>query len=85
MKEIVIKIGDEFYEKLIDRTKYMHPHSLYTLADAVRNGTKLPKGHGDLKDTNKIINDGISKGFCDWYDEIKYAEVLVEADKGDKE
>lgn len=22
----------------------------------------------------KLINDGIAKGFCDWYDEIKYAQ-----------
>lgn len=55
MKEIVIKIDDEFYEKLMDRTKYMHIHSLCTLADAVRNGTELPKGHGELKDTNEIL------------------------------
>lgn len=37
-------------------------------------------------DREKLINDGIAKGFCDWYDEIKYAqkEDVVERDKIDK-
>ena len=47
---------------------------------AFNNGKPLPKGHGALKDTDKIISDGISKGFCDWYDEIKYADTIIEAD-----
>ncbi len=30
-----------------------------------------------LIDANKTIKDGIDKGFCDWYDEIKYAETVL--------
>lgn len=41
----------------------------------------LPKGHGRLKDIDKIINDGISKGFCEWYYEMKDAPTILEADK----
>lgn len=48
---------------------------------AVRIGTPLPK-HGRLKDIDKIISDGASKGFCDWYDEMKYAPTIIEAEKG---
>lgn len=48
---------------------------------AIKNGTVLPKGHGDLIDRQAIIDNGIEKGFCDWYDEIKYAPSVIEADK----
>ena len=55
--------------------------TLEMLQNAFENGKQLPKGHGKLKDIDKIINDGISKGFCEWYDEMKYAETIIEADK----
>ena len=29
-----------------------------------------------LIDKDKLINDGIEKGFCDWYDEIKKAPTV---------
>lgn len=45
----------------------------------------LPKGHGRLKDIDKIITDAISKGFYEWYDEMKYAPTIIEADTGDTE
>jgi len=37
-------------------------------------------------DREKLINDSIAKGFCDWYDEIKYAQKadVVEQEKIDK-
>ena len=36
----------------------------------------------DLIDREKLINDGISKGFCDWYTEIKNApKVEIEERK----
>lgn len=55
------------------------------LRSGLVDGKPLPKGHGALKDTDKIISDGISKGFCDWYDEIKYADTIIEADKGSED
>lgn len=58
--------------------------SCMEMKDALMKGTPLPKGHGRLKDVDKIISDGISKGFCDWYDEIKYAETIIEADDKNK-
>lgn len=44
--------------------------------------TELPKGHGDLIDRKDLIENGINKGFCDWYDEIKMADTIIEADEG---
>ena len=46
----------------------------------IATGIPLPKGHGRLKDVDKIIRDGRSRGFCDWYDEMKYADTIIEAD-----
>ena len=31
-----------------------------------------------LIDVDKLINDGINKGFCDWWHEIKNAETVLE-------
>lgn len=55
MIELVIKIPEEDY-KLIKSygkgsTNYRISLNLY---DAVKNGTPLPKGHGDLKDADDI-------------------------------
>ena len=38
-----------------------------------------------MKDVDKIIRDGINKGFCEWYDEMKYAPTIIEADKTEEE
>lgn len=81
--ELVIKMPKEQYslimqshrsgvERFIDKETMMY---------AIKNGTPLPKGHGRLKDIDKIINDGISKGFCDWYNEMKCADTIIEVDK----
>lgn len=53
--------------------------------EAFKNGTPLPKGHRDLIDRQALIDNGIKKGFCDWYDEIKYANTIIEADKEQEE
>lgn len=45
----------------------------------------LPEGHGDLIDRKDLIANGIRKGFCDWYDEIKMADAIIEADTGETE
>ena len=58
------------------------PEDLYY---AIKNGIVLPKGHGDLIDRQSLINNGIERGFCDWYDEIKYAPTIIEADKTESE
>lgn len=45
----------------------------------------LPEGHGDLIDRKALIENGIRKGFCNWYDEIKMADTIIEADTGETE
>ena len=77
--QIIIDIPEKEYNIIKKSTAPM------TWAEhLIKNGTPLPKGHGELKDIDKIIRDGTSKGFCDWYDEMKYADTIIEADKEGK-
>lgn len=41
----------------------------------------LPKSHGRLIDADAVIDNGINKGFCNWYDEIKSAPTIIEAEE----
>jgi len=81
--QIVIDIDDDLYTRLFDNGK-TDAVDMLKACNAIRKGDVLPKGHGRLKDIDKIITDGTSKGFCDWYDEMKYADTIIEADKEDQ-
>ena len=77
--QIVIDIPENDYELAL-RNDYSTIYKDAHIAEAIKNGTPL-KRHGRLKDIDRIISDGISKGFCDWYDEMKMADTIIEADK----
>jgi len=51
--------------------------------DAVKNGTPLPKEHGDLIDRNELTVDYTSSDWNDYVsvEQIKNAKVVIEADK----
>jgi len=85
--ELIIKIPKEVYEHILKAKSVpdMLGIDIVNTINAVKNGTPLPKGHGALKDTDKIISDGISEGFCNWYDRMKYADTIIEADKAESE
>ena len=84
--KVIIEIPDEVAKK-------NHPKSYFdyfgawslNLTKTFRKAVFLPSGHGDLIDRQAIIDNGIEKGFCDWYDEIKYAPTVIEADQENKE
>lgn len=59
--------------------------SCMEMKNALEKATPLPKGHGDLIDRKDLISNGLRKGFCDWYDEIKMADTIIEADTGEAE
>lgn len=80
---VVIDIPEESYIALMEIKDALQSGGGFE--KFIVNGTPLPKGHGRMKDIDKIISDGISKGFCDWYDEMQYAPTIVEADKIESE
>lgn len=81
--KVVIDIPDNIYSEYkyqVDHRIDSHPAKMY-----IANGIPLPKGHGDLIDRQSLIDNGIEKGFCDWYNEMKYAPTIIEADKAESE
>lgn len=82
--ELVIKLDDETYKQAINRTEFDTLSLGIKLIEAVQSGTPLPKGHGDLIDRKALLNRPYEKGgFVEWYDEIKHATSIIEADKGE--
>lgn len=70
--EVVIKIPVETYE-------YWKEHSHeYVLAEAIKNGTPLPKGHGDLIDRDAVNSryDGIYAELDSLSNKPTYKELL---------
>ena len=82
--EIVIEISDEDYKAI---AKGYLPYG--AIADAIRNGTPLPKGHGRLIDADRLTRAEIMPL---WYHlpngdiacpkiDIDHAPTIIEADK----
>lgn len=81
--KIVIDIPEGFLEDLKALSNY---ENLTLYEKAILEGKPLPKGHGDLIDRKALMSRPYETGgFVEWYDEIKYAPTIIEADKeGDK-
>ena len=70
--KIVIDIPEETY-------KYWKEHKYeYVLAEAIANGTPLPKGHGELIDKDVVL-DMMNHGILEEY--ITTMGGLIPADK----
>lgn len=94
--QIVIDITEKDYEKIrktsfVENTETMFKQSsedrkgtmmLFRVIDAIKNGTPLPKGHGDLIDVDSLY---IPVDICDGFEAMDYiygADTIIEADKG---
>lgn len=92
MKEIVIKLDEGILQGIVEENRETARHIVQsfqaTIADAIKNGTPLPKGHGDLIDRSNLITttdirtDGIEFTYVP-YSEIEYAPTIIEEDKGE--
>ena len=90
MTELVIKIDEETYKKVIDRTEFDTLSLGITLIEAVQNGTPLPKGHGRLKDVDWIDDNcpdyrTENGAWCYKWEDIDSAPTIIEADKAESE
>ena len=97
--KIVIDISEDVYTRLFDngiQDNEIAVDDVCEMARAIRLGTPLPKGHGDLKDADAICKDIISVlGIRDEnylleaeeavYKRIKNAPTIIEADKEESE
>ena len=78
--QIVIDIDEETLQDFYD-SRYVSPH----IKEALRNGTPLLKGHGDLIDKSNLLTvtdyDGENEKTYVLYEEIENAPIIIEADK----
>lgn len=86
--ELVIKLDDETYKEVMDRTEFDTLSLGIKLIEAVQNGTVLPKGHGDLIDRRELKKEVYTT--TEWNGDIHRiiyeasvddAKPVVEADK----
>ena len=76
--KVVIDISEEDYKKVQDGRA-----SVAMMRDAIKNGTPLPKGYGNLIDANELYKDFEDRGMSYEGELIKYAKPVIEADTED--
>ena len=54
--EIVIEIAEKYYTD-IKESEHCGNYSVLYALDAIRNGTPLPKQHGDLIDKDRLLDE----------------------------
>lgn len=91
--KIVIDIPEEVYKEYMNlATGRIPTYKACDIAWILKHGTPLPKGHGDLIDRDDLLAD--SYCISDWSGNeinivdvmtVKMADVIIEADGGDKE
>lgn len=72
-REILIRIPENKYDRLMQQMRLDRNFNECEI-------TELEE-HGDLIDRQALIDNGLNKGFCNWYDEIQYADAIIKADK----
>ena len=80
--ELVIKIPEMLHYGIEKGITVNGSQASQILIDAVKNGTTLPKGHGDLIDRNSILCDDLPCDLCGHTDECfkLLAPTIIEAD-----
>ena len=83
--EVVIQIPKEY----MDKQHVFITQDRVRLISAIQNGTVLPKEHGDLKDTSKILekawiyNTDTDSYSAVYAEDIIDAPAVIKADRGD--
>ena len=86
--KIVIDIPDEIYNRAT--RGFLEDFDIRDVRCAIKNGTPLPKGHGDLIDVSTLLtvtditSDGSEFTYVP-YSEIEDAPTIIERDKAESE
>jgi hypothetical protein len=83
--ELVIKIPETLKRIADEEDIKTFSHFVWQmlLMDIVKNGTPLPKGHGDLIDRKKLLKQPMdTANYPSGY--VKIAPTIIEADKGEE-
>lgn len=79
--EIIIDIPESLYENILICWENIHPKVWKILKD----GTILPKGHGDLKDVDEIERLWQKGDYDSIVSALIFAPTIIEADKAESE
>lgn len=83
--KIIIDIPKEMYSDIKDNSRFMLDYC-DIVAEAIANGTPLPKGHGRLGDLDKLYKKFISiEPLYRTKEWIAEAPTIIEADKTESE
>lgn len=84
--ELVVKISEDSYKATCNG--WMLPSDVENVVQGIKNGTPLPKGHGDLVTKEQMIElvefyqlNPQHFDFVNLIDEIKDEKPIIEADK----
>lgn len=80
--ELVIKVDEKEYERLLDKKQRFCNMTKYELK--IASGTPLPKGHGELIDRNELVDKwDYPIGESEFNQIIMYPPTLIAKDKGE--
>ena len=87
MVELVIKIDEDTYKDLIQTGENtIKLGKLFVLRDSVRNGTPLPKGHGDLVDFDRLCEEYWDGNYMEIHkNDLSNIKPIIEANKAESE
>lgn len=84
--KLIIDIPEKMYAQIINEDDI--DTMLIPYKDIIKNGTPLPKGHGNLIDVNELLISERPKGITDdvWkeshiYKLLSNVQTIIEADK----
>lgn len=84
--ELVIKMDEDTYKDIKKGKVYSSMRDVpQESVLAIANGIPLPKGHGDLIDRKMLMDNGYQMEPVEMWYGIKYADTIIEADKGVEE
>lgn len=77
--QVVIDISEEMYEEIIDESGI--DTMIIPFGDIIKNGTPLPKGHGDLIDKGVYRKEFLDSRDFEPMKILDFQPVIVKADK----
>ena len=79
--ELVIKIDEETYKNIQSENFWLDSGlTLSNAYDFIKNGTPLPKGHGDLIDRGELLKEPMdTANYPSNY--VRIAKAIIEADE----